>query len=64
MLDKDSILFSTVNPNRRYIRRKNVKASNHLRDLCLRGITLGGQDEVIYEETDSLRIDEAALEPS
>lgn len=56
MLDKDSIMFSTANPNRRYIRMKNVKASNNLRDTYLRGITLGGQDEVIYEETDSLRI--------
>ena len=56
MLDKDSIMFSTANPDRRYIRMKNVKASNNLRDTYLRGITLGGQDEIIYEETDSLRI--------
>lgn len=56
MLDKDSIMFSTANPDRRYIRMKNVKASNNLRDMYLRGITLGGQDEVIYEETDSLKI--------
>ncbi len=56
MLDKDSIMFSTVNPERRYIRMKNIKASNNLRDTYLRGITLGGQDEVIYKETDSLRI--------
>lgn len=56
MLDKDSIMFSTVNPDRRYIRMKNVKASNNLRDMYLRGITLGGQDEIIYEGTDSLKI--------
>ena len=56
MLDKDSIMFSTTNPDRRYIRMKNVKASNNLRDTYLRGITLGGQDEVIYEETVSLKI--------
>ncbi len=56
MLDKDSIMFSTANPDRRYIRMKNIKATNNLRDTYLRGITLGGQDEVIYEETDSLRI--------
>ncbi len=56
MLDKDNIMFSTVNPERRYIRMKNVKASNNLRDTYIRGLTLGGQDEVIYEETDSLRI--------
>lgn len=56
MLDKENIMFSTANPGRRYIRMKNVKASNNLRDTYIRGITLGGQDEVIYEETDSLRI--------
>ena len=56
MLDKDSIMLSTANPDRRYIRMKNVKATNNQRDMYLRGITLGGQDEVIYEETDSLKI--------
>lgn len=56
MLDKDSIMFSTANPQKRYIRMKNIKSSNNLRDTYLRGITLGGQDEIIYEETDSLRI--------
>lgn len=56
MLDKDSIMFSTANPDRRYIRMKNVKATNNLRDTYLRGITLGGQDEVLYEETDSLKM--------
>ncbi len=39
---------------------KNIKASNNLRDMylrvCLRGITLGGQDEIIDEKTDSLKI--------
>lgn len=56
MLDKDSIMFSTTNPNKRYIHMKNIKASNNLRDVYIRGITLGGQDEEIYEETDSLKI--------
>ena len=56
MLDKESIMFSTANPDRRYIHMKNVKQSNNLRDTYLRGITLGGQDEIIYEETDSLKI--------
>ena len=56
MLDKDSIMFSTTNPDRRYIHMKHLKSSNNLRDVYLRSITLGGQDEVIYEETDSLKI--------
>lgn len=35
---------------------KNVKGSNNLRSMYIRSITLGGQDELIYEETDSLEI--------
>lgn len=56
MLDKESIMFSTVNPNNRYIHMKNVKGSNNLRSMYIRSITLGGQEENIYEETDSLKI--------
>ncbi len=56
MLDKDSIMFSTVNPDNRYIHMKKVKDTNNLRSMYIRSITLGGQDEQIYEETDSLKI--------
>lgn len=56
MLDKNSIMFSTANPNNRYIHMKNVKGSNNLRSMYIRSITLGGQEENIYEETDSLKI--------
>lgn len=56
MLDKESIMFSTVNPSNRYIHMKNVKDTNNLRSMYIRSITLGGQDEIIYEETDSLKI--------
>lgn len=56
MLGKDCIMFSTANPDNRYIRMKNIKATNNLRDMYLRGLTLGGQEEIIYEETDSLKI--------
>ena len=56
MLDKEDIMFSTVNSDNRYIHMKNVKETNNLRSMYIRSITLGGQDEVIYEETDSLKI--------
>ena len=56
MLNKESIMFSTVNPNNRYIHMKSVKETNNLRSMYIRSITLGGQDEKIYEETDSLKI--------
>ena len=59
MLNKENIMFSTANPDNRYIHMKNIKKTNNLRDLYLRSITLGGQNEVIYEETDSLSIAKA-----
>jgi len=59
MLESKSIMFSTTNPNNRYIHMKNIKQTNNLRDVFLRSITLGGQDEYIYDETDSLKMERA-----
>ena len=56
MLGKESIMFSTTNPDNRYIHMKNIKGTNNLRSMYIRSITLGGQDENIYQETDSLKI--------
>lgn len=56
MIDKKSILFSTTNPARRYIRMQNVKSNNNLRDMYLRSILLGGQAEELYAETDTVEI--------
>ena len=56
MIDQESIMFSTTNPDNRYIHMKNVRESNNLRNMYIRSITLGGQSEQIYEETDSLKI--------
>lgn len=59
LLNKTSILFSTTNPDNRYIRLRNVKTNHNLRDLYLRSITLGGQKEDVYEETDTVEIGRA-----
>ena len=59
MLGKKSILFSTTNPCNRYIRLQTVQTNNNLRDLYLRSLTLGGQKEEMYEETDSVAIGRA-----
>lgn len=56
MLEEENIMFSTNNPSNRFIHMKKIGGSRNLRDAYLRGITLGGQEEVIYEETDSLKI--------
>ncbi|MEG2428714.1 MAG: ATP-binding protein [Clostridium sp.] len=59
MLDKTSIVFSTINPENRYMRLQHVKTNNNLRDLYLRSITLGGQKEEVYAETDTVEIGRA-----
>ncbi|KOR25148.1 AAA family ATPase [Clostridium sp. L74] len=54
-LGKDSLVFSTANPENRFI-RINKKGNSNLRDTYLRGVDLGGFDEDIYEETNSFEI--------
>lgn len=52
ILNKNSIYFSTTNPNNRYIKFSNVKSNNNLRDFYFRTIVLGGQKENIYNDDD------------
>ena len=59
MLHKTSIVFSTTNPHKRYMRMQHVKTNNNLRDLYLRSITLGGEQESVYDETDTVEIGRA-----
>lgn len=56
MLDKANLVFSTTNPENRYIHMQYVKQNNNLRDMYLRSILLGGQKEELYEETDTNQI--------
>ena len=51
VLDKTSIVFTTTNPENKFISPKYIKANNNLRDVYLRSIRLGGQDEELYSET-------------
>lgn len=59
VLDKNDIIFTTTNPNNRYIKMKNVKKTNNLRDFYLREIFLGNQKEPIYNKTKSYAISRA-----
>lgn len=52
VLDKSSIVFTTTNPQNRYIRLTGIKPNNNLRDIYYRGIQLGGAQEELYEQTD------------
>ena len=48
VLKKESIIFTTSNPENRYIRLKGVGRTNNLRNLYLRAILEHDQDEQIY----------------
>lgn len=56
MLEEASIIFSTANPNQRYVRISGVERQESLRDAYIRIITLGGQPECLYDPTDSFKI--------
>lgn len=50
-IDKKNIVFSTINPENRYIKFKYVKPNNNLRDMYLREILIQEQSEKLYDET-------------
>lgn len=50
VLDKENIIFTTTNPNNRYMKLRNVRDKNNLRDLYIRAINLGGQEEELSTE--------------
>ena len=56
VINKKFLYFTTTNPNNRYIRLKNVLATNNLRDMYFREIVLNEQDEQIYNRTKKFKI--------
>jgi len=59
LLDKNSVVVSTANPNNRYIRLRNIKTNNNTKNVFLRDIVLDGQSETIYEPTNIFDIKHA-----
>lgn len=59
VLNKDFIIFTTTNPKNRYVRLKNVRSNNNLRDFYYHTILLGGQDEYLYNETNQYELSHA-----
>lgn len=55
-LDKDFVAFTTTDPKNRYIRFKNVKKNNNLRDFYYRDIMLCEGDTPVYDETNNSEI--------
>ena len=58
-IDNNNIIFSTTNPNNRYITFKYVKPLNNLRDMYIRELVIQEQKEKLYEETNQYDIKRA-----
>lgn len=58
ILNPYQLLFTTANPNNRYIKIKSKKKAN-LRDLYIRGLELGGYKEDMQNTTDQFEISRA-----
>ncbi len=61
VLDKKYLCFTTTNPNNRYFRLQGVGASNNLRNLYLREILVGEQQEEMYSASKKHKIMAALL---
>ncbi len=61
VISKKFICFTSANPNNRYVRIKNVSATNNLRDTYFREIIIGEQDEVFYNYTQNFKIISALI---
>lgn len=61
LLQKDNIIFTTTNPNNRYIKLINVKETNNLRSFVLREVALRatGQNEKVFDEIKKHKISRA-----
>ena len=56
VLDPSFAIFTTADPQKRYIRPFNIKSSDNLRLLYFRDITLGSDSEELRQEISSIEI--------
>lgn len=54
-----NLWFTTTNEHHRYMQLKGMKEVDNARDVYLRAIQLGGQEEEIYKETKTFKIKRA-----
>lgn len=59
ILKSNNIVFTTTNPDNKYIRIPSVKTNNNLRNVYMRHIALDGANETLYEETNNTDISRA-----
>jgi AAA15 family ATPase/GTPase len=61
VLDYKKMWFTTNNPDNRFIQLKGVRPLSNQRDIYLRSLLLGGQQEILYEDTDLYELQKAFI---
>lgn len=59
VLNKENLVFTSTNPEKRFINLKGIKDTNNIRDVYIRAIQLGNDEESVYETTDRYYIMDA-----
>ena len=59
VLNHKNLWFTTSNEKNRYIQLKGVKNLSNARDIYLRAVQLGGQNEEVYQKTKSYKMKKA-----
>lgn len=62
IVNDKSLIFTTANPDNRYVSFRGGRDGDNLRSRYLRAINLGGQPEVVYSPTSKFDIDSAFYE--
>lgn len=57
ILKNEFLIYTTVNPENRYIKSANIKNTQNKRLSYLRSIKLGGQKEKLYDETNIYKME-------
>ena len=60
-MDKNFVVFTTVNEMNRYIRPSNIKTNHNLRDTYFREILINNSENAVYQATDSSAIELALV---
>ncbi|MBK5200106.1 MAG: AAA family ATPase [Spirochaetaceae bacterium] len=59
VLKSKQLFFTTTNEDKRFIKLKNVNATNNIRDMYIRALQLGGQSQELYDYKDESDIKRA-----
>ena len=60
-LDKSCIVFTSTNPKNRYVRLKNIKTTNNLRDVYLRYLYLDDNNGELYKAGSAIDLSDAFM---